>query len=94
MLKKSIAGYPLVAIEWDDAETDSGWKNREEHEDPVDRIAYTVGYLIRKTDNHYIVAATVDADGASNNRIQIPKGMVKKMVDLTIKKQKKTLPLA
>lgn len=94
MLHKKIAEYPLVAIEWDDAETDVGWQNREDHVEPTDKLAYTVGYLIKKTANHIVIASTVGMDGSTNNRIQIPYGMVKKLTDVTVGKKKKRVSVA
>lgn len=68
--------YPLVYIEWDDAEADNGWE-----EAPVDlkeAIAITVGFLVRETEKHLLIASSYD-NHHTNGRLQIPRGMVKSM---------------
>ena len=65
--------FPLVEIKWDDAETSDGWD-----EPPLElkeAIAITVGFLVRETDKHLLIASTYDPNH-TNGRIQIPVGMV------------------
>ena len=73
MAKKRLYKYPLIEVVWDDASTDNGW------EAPPDalkeELAVTVGFLIRETDKHLLIASSYD-DNHTNGRIQIPKGMI------------------
>ena len=65
--------YPLIEVIWDDAETNDGWE-----EPPVDlkeALATTVGFLIRESEKHLLIASTYDPNH-TNGRIQIPVGMV------------------
>ena len=65
--------FPLVEIMWDDAETSDGW------EEPVSElkaaVATTVGFLVRESERHLLIASTYDPNH-TNGRIQIPIGMV------------------
>ena len=71
--------YPLVELQWTDAETDHGWEQdtATDHELPV---VTTVGFLIKQTvdsQGHgvYVLASTIGG-GSCNSRIKIPQGMV------------------
>lgn len=79
-VKKSKYNHQLVEIIWVDAETSHGW---EEHAEANATLptAITIGFLIRETEDAYLVASTY-SDTASNARIKIPKGMVKTIVVL------------
>ena len=71
--------HPLVAIEWDDASTLTlGWQQDAEIK-PVPQIAYTVGFLLKKTKDHLVVHSTFDAESATNHHFQIPTRMVRRM---------------
>ena len=65
--------FPLVEVIWDDAETSDGWE--EPTSDLKPAIATTVGFLVRETDKHLLIASTYDPNH-TNGRIQIPIGMV------------------
>ena len=69
--------HPLVEITWVDAETDHGWEETSES-DAVLPITTTIGFLIRETDDAYLVASTI-SETSSNGRIKVPKGMVKEI---------------
>ena len=73
--------FPLVHIEWKDAQTGHGW----EHQDDVQieiPIVTTIGFLIRDNDEGVMVASTVGSDLHCNARIVIPKGMIVSRKDL------------
>jgi len=76
--------YPLVLLHWDDAASDHGWKDASEVEVKNEQ-AITVGFVIKETDDHILIAATIDADGNTNDRSQIPKKMIVKRVALKYK---------
>ena len=69
--------YPLVEISWDDAATSHGWEAAEDLETEAE-IATTIGFLVKETSDHVVIASTIDANGNNNGRIQIPKRMIRK----------------
>ena len=75
MVAKPKYKHPLVEIIWVDAETTHGWEESNEADITLP-LATTVGFLIRETDDGYLVASTY-SDTSSNARIKIPKGMCK-----------------
>lgn len=84
MVQKKKYKYPLVEVEWIDAETEHGW---EEVEFPTELpIVTTIGFLIKegkdKNDNEYLLIASTYSDGQTNGRFKVPKGMVKKITIL------------
>lgn len=77
-LSKEERKYDLVQIRWDDAECDSGW---DKAQDPKEALVLSVGYLVKKTRKHYVLAGSITTgEHNTNQRIQIPKGMVKEVV--------------
>ncbi len=70
--------YNLVLVCWDDAAgLRHGWTAKEEKIEPY--ICLSVGFLIRETEDHILIAQDTDSEGSHNGRSQIPRGMVKKM---------------
>lgn len=69
--------FPLVEIKWDDAVTDVGWMDAAEIE-PSNEVATTIGFVVKETPKHVVIASTIDADGSTNGRIQIPIKMILK----------------
>lgn len=65
--------YPLIEVIWDDASTDNGWEAVPES--LVPELVTTVGFLVRETDKHLLIASSYDPNH-TNGRIQIPLGMV------------------
>jgi len=77
-VKRPKQHYPLVEIVWDDAAgLRHGWTSKEEKVEPY--IALSVGFLIRETPDHVMIAQDTDGEGSHNGRSQIPRGMVKKL---------------
>jgi hypothetical protein len=80
--KRPNQSYPLVEVWWDDAAAlTHGWKTKEEfeRESIKPEIMISVGFLLKETEDHVIIAMDLDKDGASNQRSQIPKGMMRKL---------------
>lgn len=70
--------FDLVEVWWDDAtDLESGWTDKVE--DIKHALALSVGFLIKETKEHIVLALDTDADGQHNGRSQIPRGMVKKI---------------
>lgn len=74
--------YPLVEVVWDDAANDNGWEIASEVE-MGEELVMTVGFLIKKTRKHILLAASLSKAGEgeyhTNTRQQIPCGMIKSM---------------
>ena len=86
--KRPFQHYPLVEVIWNDAsDLTGGWKKEIDEDEPA--LALSVGFLIRETDEHIIIALDTDGDGHHNGRSQIPRGMVKKLKVLRKKDEKK-----
>jgi hypothetical protein len=70
--------YDMVEVIWDDAsELTSGWTSEIERTEPA--LALSVGFLVRETKDHIVIAQDTDSQGHHNGRSQIPRGMVKKL---------------
>lgn len=70
-------------IEWDDAETDSGWK--EVPKNLSHAIATSLGWVVLETKSHLLLASSVDyKEGTVNGTFQIPKGMIRKRTVVTL----------
>lgn len=85
--KRPFQHYDLVEVIWDDAAgLKDGWKATHESLDPY--IALSVGFLLRDTGEHILIAQDTDENGSHNGRTQIPRGMVKVIKVLRKKDQK------
>lgn len=74
--------YPLVHIVWDDAAVlGEGWKDSF---DPKPQLVDTVGFLIKETEDHVVVASTVSLDEHTGH-FQIPRLMIKSIRQLRFK---------
>lgn len=71
--------YKLIEVVWDDSITDSGWEATPENLEPS--LAVTVGFLVRETQEHILIASTYDEDH-TNARLQIPKKCIKSRKEL------------
>lgn len=68
--------FDAVMVLWDDAtELPAGWTDEVEEVEPA--LAISVGFLIKETKDHIVLALDIDANGHHNGRSQIPRGMVK-----------------
>ena len=76
--KRPFQHYDLVEVIWNDAsDLTSGWKKEIDEDEPA--LALSVGFLIRETKEHIVIALDTDEEGHHNGRSQIPQGMVKKI---------------
>jgi hypothetical protein len=70
--------WDMVEVTWNDASAlTDGWTDEVEKDEP--QLALSVGFLIRDTKEHIIIAQDIDEHGHHNGRSQIPKGMVKRI---------------
>ena len=77
-VKRPTQHYDLVLVTWDDAAgLKHGWTSKNEAIEPY--IVTSVGFLIRESQDHILIAQDTDGEGSHNGRTQIPRGMVKKM---------------
>ena len=76
--KRPKQHFNLCEIVWDDASgIRHGWLAKTEQAEPY--LALSVGFVIRETPEHIVIAQDTDGEGGHNGRSQIPRGMVKKM---------------
>ena len=68
---------PIVAVLWDDATALDGWSSGHDEVKPCHVLS--VGFLVRKTKKHIVLAQDISPDGQQCGRGQIPKGMVKRI---------------
>lgn len=73
--------YPLVRVDWIDAETSQGWEHPDEEKPTVPEVV-TVGFLIKESEDVILIASTIGHDRSHNSRISIPRGMVKNITVL------------
>ena len=77
-IKRPKQCFDLVEVWWSDAsEMESGWAS--DLEPPAMAMALSVGFLLHKDKDHYVIALDTDEHGSHNGRSQIPTGMVKKV---------------
>ena len=77
-VKRPHQHYDLVEVVWNDAsDLTSGWAKEIDEDKPA--LALSVGFLVRETKEHIVIALDTDGDGHHNGRSQIPRGMVKQM---------------
>ena len=77
-LKRPRQGFDLIEVIWDDAsELTAGWTDEIEKTEPA--LALSVGFLIKDSKDHIVIAMDIDDQGHHNGRSQIPRGMVKKI---------------
>jgi hypothetical protein len=87
-LKRPRQVYDLIEVVWDDAaELEQGWTD--ELATPEMHLCLSVGFLVKETPDHIVLALDVDPNGLHNGRGQIPRGMVKKMKVLRKKDETK-----
>ena len=78
--------YPLYAVIWDDAESDSTWNDVSST--PLKAtLALTVGFLIRDEPNYILMADSHFLEPHTktvSNTTKIPRGMIVEMTPLNI----------
>jgi len=82
-MKSPLVMPKIVLIEWEDAsmlDTDT-WVEKETAPDPEATIFRQVGFLLANTRKHVVMTCT-DGTRLMGPRTRIPKGMVRKIVEL------------
>lgn len=73
-MKLEEVPFDLVSVVWDDAEADTGW---DKVSTPKEALVLTVGFLIKKTRKHIVIAGSVTTgEFNTNQRMQIPRAMI------------------
>lgn len=86
LIKRPKQAWDMVEVIWDDAsELTAGWTDEIEKTEPA--LTLSVGFLIKETKDHIVIAQDIDDNGHHNGRSQIPRGMVKKIKVLKKKDQ-------
>lgn len=73
--------YPVVYVEWVDAETEGGWE--EEKEIGKLPVCATLGFLVKETEDTIVVASTYESTH-TNARIKIPRAWLKSYTVLKV----------
>lgn len=73
-MKKPVYKYPLIEVQWTDAETGHGWEEESDLDIALPLVT-TVGFLVRESETCVMLASTI-SDSSSNARIKIPRGMI------------------
>lgn len=76
----------FVIVKWLDAQTDLGWKDPDEGKTP-NPMVFSVGWMIEETKDAIVLAADIGPDMSTNRRLEIPRGMLRGMDDLTTKRR-------
>ncbi len=69
--------FPIVAVIWDDATALDGWSSG--GDEPIPCLVLSVGFLVKQTKKHIVLAQDLAPDGLQCGRGQIPRGMVKQI---------------
>ena len=81
-----------MLVTWDDAASLSlGWQQDEEIQ-PKQQLAHTLGFVLKRTKEHLVIASTVDDEKASNHHFQIPRKMI--LEQKVIAKRGQEFPIA
>jgi len=72
----------IIYIQWRDAVSEAGWENVEKAET---HLVLSIGFLISETVEDICIAAAISND-QSNSRMQIPKGMIKRIKRVKLNK--------
>lgn len=78
-ISERVGAKPVLVI-WEDAAHNFGWLSGEVPE-TLDGLVETVGWLVAETEAHVIIAQSL-TNGAHAQTLQIPVGMVHKIVIL------------
>ena len=74
--------YHLYRIDWIDASSDGGWVNCDKLK-LIDIKINSIGWLVKKNKNYYLLAQSLSSSGNCADRIQIPKKWITKVKKLT-----------
>lgn len=76
--------YPLLRIEWTDAESDDGWEDARAVRESSTRQVVSVGHLILETPTSLIIARSYGPnDDSTEGRLTIPKAWIQKRTRLS-----------
>ena len=83
--------FPLVYIEWIDAESACGWEDREGLDKWINKdfIVNDIGWKVSENDKYVLICNQIASDGDFGNRTRIPKAWIKKLQRVTLTKRKK-----
>lgn len=65
-----MTAWPLVYVEWRDSCAAQGWQSPEDLKEFAPSSCRSVGFLLRETDDHLLLAPHVtEPDGADNRKV-------------------------
>ena len=75
--------YPLVRIEWSDAESDDPWEDVKTLRESITRQVVSAGFLILETDTSLVLGRSYGKnDDETEGRLTIPKSWITKLTKL------------
>jgi len=80
--------YPLVLVEWIDAQSDCEWGSIEKTKKWADEecLINDIGWLVCTGKKYIVITNQVGEDGELGNRTKIPKSWIKKKEYVSLKK--------
>lgn len=78
----------FVIVKWLDAQADLGWKDAGEEKTPNPHV-FSVGWIVESTKDAIVLAADIGPDASTNRRLEVPRGMLRGIEDLTTKRRAK-----
>ena len=77
---KTKVDYPMVYVQWVDhcSEAHSGWKDVGIIKELEPIVVETIGFLLKETEDKFVVAGTVTMDNDCTGEMCIERGAVKK----------------
>lgn len=64
----------LVIVKWQDSSSEGSWSIHPERH--TLSVCTTVGYVVHKTDDRVVIAASKDDTGANSQRMAIPRSVI------------------
>jgi len=78
--------YPLLLIQWKDAESDPAWASQDDMKKWIkeDCVCNEIGWVVGENKKYYIISNQILCDGTIGNRTKIPKNWVKKIKKISV----------
>ncbi len=69
----------IVLVKWEDAYSAEAWRDRDDRKEMKPCLIYTVGTLIKKSEDAVILTLSIDpGNGMVADTMRIPTGMIRK----------------
>ena len=82
--KFKIQDYKMVLVSWQDAmDIETGWHSLRKIQSSKTEPVKSLGWLVKDTDKHIVLASDFCSDGTSGRAITIPKDWCSKITKVT-----------